>query len=386
MTHFALRASLAMLLAGLLPACTTMGSAGPSSSDVAKASGRKGDLSIVVRDIDGTVLRTQAALLEEQTFSDVFDSVRSFDATVGKGDALEIMIWEAPPAVLFGGTAASETRQPGTKAAQGSTFPEQVVDNNGQISIPFIGQLSVQGLTPIDIQREIVRRLGKVANQPQAIVRIARNSNSNVTVIGEVSNSGRFPITPKGERVLDILASAGGVKQPVDKTTIRITRESKVALLPLEKILSDPRQNISMQANDVVTVMFQPYSFTALGAIGRNAEVPFEGTGLTLSEALGRIGGLRDDRANVSGVFIFRFEDQAIALGSDRGTGATAKIPVIYRLNMKDPASFFFAQNFPIRHKDIVYVSNAPLTDLQKFITLVSSAAFSSVGVANLVP
>jgi polysaccharide export outer membrane protein len=386
MTHFALRTTLALLMAGLLSACTSLGSSGPSSRDVANVSGRKGDPQILIRDLDSTVLQAQTALVHGRSFADVFGDVRGGDTAVGKGDLLEITIWEAPPAVLFGGATASENRPATMGAARGSTIPDQLVDDNGQISIPFIGQLNVLGLTPVDIQREIVRRLKGEAHQPQAIVRIVTNANSNVTVIGEVGSSGRIPLTSKGERVLDVLAAAGGVKQPVDKTTIRIARGATTALLPLEKILSDPRQNISMQSNDVVTAMFQPYSFTALGAIGRNAEVPFEGTGLTLSQALGRIGGLRDDRADVRGVFIFRFEDSEVAMGSGRDSGPMVKIPVIYRVNMKDPASFFLAQTFPIRDKDLIYVSNAPLADLQRFVTLVSSVAFSSVGVADLIP
>jgi polysaccharide export outer membrane protein len=59
----------------------------------------------------------------------------------------------------------------------------------------------------------------------------------------------------------------------------------------------------------VVTALFQPYSFTALGATGANAEIAFEATGITLAQALGRAGGLQDQRADVRGAFLFRLED-----------------------------------------------------------------------------
>jgi polysaccharide export outer membrane protein len=42
---------------------------------------------------------------------------------------------------------------------------------------------------------------------------------------------------------------------------------------------------------------------------------------------------------------------------------------------MRDPATFFVAQSFPIRNKDVLYVSNAPLADFQKFLNIVSSIA-----------
>ena len=102
-----------------------------------------------------------------------------------------------------------------------------------------------------------------------------------------------------------------------------------------------------------MTLLYQPYSFTALGAIGKNDEVNFEATGLTLAQALGRIAGLQDARANVKGVFIFRVEDPAALDPAIRTTARTTpdgKVPVIYRINMKEPSSLFIAQSFPIRN------------------------------------
>jgi polysaccharide export outer membrane protein len=43
-------------------------------------------------------------------------------------------------------------------------------------------------------------------------------------------------------------------------------------------------------------------------------------------------------------------------------------IPVIYRANFRDPSSFFFAQAFPMRHKDVIYVSNADAVEISKFL------------------
>ena len=156
--------------------------------------------------------------------------------------------------------------------------------------------------------------------------------------------------------------------------TIQITRGDRIASMPLEFVIKEPRENIRLQPDDVVTALYQPFSFTALGAIGRNDELSFEGTGITLAQALGRISGLQDIRADVKGVFIFRLED-AEALASRDGGLVTpdGKIPVIYRINLKDPATFFLAQSFPIRNKDVLYVSNAPLADIQKFVNVISS-------------
>ena len=61
------------------------------------------------------------------------------------------------------------------------------------------------GLSLQQIESDIVRRLKGKANQPQVLVRLIRNTSANVTVVGEVANSLRMPLTPRGERLLDTL-------------------------------------------------------------------------------------------------------------------------------------------------------------------------------------
>ena len=93
------------------------------------------------------------------------------------------------------------------------------------------------------------------------------------------------------------------------------------------------------QAGDVVTALFQPLSFTVLGATGKNEEINFEAQGITLAQALARAGGLQDSRSDAKGVFIFRFEP-ANALKWPKQPAATTpegKVPVIYRIDLKNP-------------------------------------------------
>ena len=217
-------------------------------------------------------------------------------------------------------------------------------------------------------------------------MRLVENDASNATIIGAVATTRRVPLTGRGERLLDVLAEAGGPREAADKTTIRLTRGTRAASMPLERILLDPAQNITLQTDDVVTVIHQPYSFVALGAVARNAEIPFEGSGLSLAQALGRVGGLRDDRADIRGVFVFRFEDPAAldpALVAAGLTTQDGRVPVIYRLNLSDAASLFVAQDFAIHNDDLLYISSAPGADLQKFLSTLSSVALSTIAIRN---
>ncbi len=291
------------------------------------------------------------------------------------GDIIEVSIWEAPPASLFTGVIdAKGVASP----ARVTTFPEQMISNDGVVNVPFAGQVPVAGRLSTEVETEIIRRLKGIANQPQVLVRRIRNLSSDVTIVGEVPNSTRIPLTPRGEKLLDALAAAGGVRQPVNKMTLQVTRGRNVYSMPLEAVIKDPNQNVPLQPGDVLTALFQPNSFIALGASGKNEEVNFEAQGITLSQALARAGGLIDTRADALGVFIFRFESKD-ALPWPKEPVATTpegKVPVIYRANLNDPATFFVAQSFHMNDKDVMYVSNASLAELQKFLNILSTVLY----------
>ncbi|WP_323494214.1 polysaccharide biosynthesis/export family protein [Sphingomonas sp. 10B4] len=345
--------------------------------------------SIKIIDVSDAVARRVIASKRDSLFSEALGDGYAAGSIIGRGDVLDIAIWEAPPAALFGAAGGDARLTSSSTTARGTTLPEQMVSTEGRINIPFVGSIVAAGRTSSQIEREIANRLAGKAHMPQVIVRLVRNASSNVTVVGDVASSARVPVTAKGERLLDVLATVGGVKQPIGKMTIQITRGLKNASMPLSAVIRDPRQNIRLQPDDVVTALFQPYSFTALGATGRNEEVVFEGTGLTLAQAMGRFAGIQDQRADVKGVFLFRLEDPA-ALDPAIRDGAQltpdGKVPVIYRINLKDPATFFVAQSFPIHDKDVIYVSNAPLADVQKFVSIISSTIFPIATVSTALP
>jgi len=339
---------------------------------------------IPVIDVDDSVARRILAAQRADSFAESLATELPPKYVVGPGDVLEVSVWEAPPAALFG--VAMVDPRAGLTSARQTTLPEQIVNADGVISVPFAGTVPVAGKTPQQIEADLVMRLKGKANQPQVLVRVIRNATQNVTVVGEVAASTRMPLTAKGERLLDAVAAAGGVRQPVGKITLQLSRGSKVLSMPLDSVIQDPKQNVYLQPGDVVTALFQPLSFTVLGASGRNEEINFEATGLTLAQAFGRMGGVRDNQADARGVFVFRFEDPRALKEEGKPFLKTpeGKVPVVYRVDLKDPRAFLVAQNFPIKNRDVVYVANAPAAELQKFLNILSSTVFSIRGVVGL--
>ena len=365
--------------------CQYLPTVGPSLSDIEKQvgplriseAGKPRLAGIQIVDVDDAVARQLLALRSQQLFSETLGNVNPDVQSIGAGDVIEVSLWEAPPATLFGSGQSLDPRA-GIATARVVTFPEQTVNQDGYINMPFAGPVMATGQTMRQIEAQIVDRLKSKANQPQVLVRLIRNMTLNATVVGDVVNSTRMPLTPRGERLLDALAAAGGVRQPVNRMTIQVTRGSQVHALPLDVIIRDPKQNVPLAPGDVVTALFQPLSFTALGATGKNEEINFEAQGITLAQALARSGGLVDTRSDAQGVFIFRFEPKEAMKWPKEPVLATpdGKVPVIYRIDLRDPSSFFVAQSFMVNNKDLLYVSNAPIAELQKFLNVVFSVAY----------
>lgn len=317
------------------------------------------------------VVRVQGGMAQQlkrpepwPAFATVIGDARPVGTVVGVGDSLEVTIWEAPPATLFGGAAYDTRIGTGISAARSSALPEFLVGLDGTISVPFAGRVPASGRTLGQIQNEIVSRLKGKANSPQVVVRLVRNATATVTVVGDLGQSARLPLTPAGERLLDALAAVGGVKQPVNMVTIQVNRGGASHRMILSDIIDKSENNIVLAKDDVVTALYQPYSFTVLGAAGRNDEIRLEAFGITLSQALGRIGGLQDGRADPRGVFLFRWENPDMPGGARR--------PVIYSFDLKDPSVYFLAQQFRIEDRDLIYITNSPVSELQRFIGIVS--------------
>jgi polysaccharide biosynthesis/export protein len=337
-------------------------------------------------DIDDAVTRRLLEQRKSRLFSEVLGNERIASHTVGPGDLLDVTIWEAGPATLFPISAMSPGFNPALVTSHATTFPDQPVDDDGSIYVPFAGRIPVAGKTLQAIDADITERLVKKANQPQVMVQIRQNLSSNATVVGEVNHSTRVPLVPGNERLLDALAAAAGVREPVDKTTIQITRANNVYSLPMDTIIRDPQQNVPLLPGDVVTALFAPYSFTALGATGKTEEVNFESRGITLAQALARSGGLIDARSNARGVFIFRFEPKTALTWPREPVKTTPEgmVPVVFRIDLTDPASFFLIQNFPMENRDVLYVSNAPITEINKLLAVLLSIAYPIVAIQEI--
>jgi len=94
-----------------------------------------------------------------------------------------------------------------------------------------------------------------------------------------------------------------------------------------------------------------------------------------VEEAISKSGGLVDSQADPSSVFLYRGESREVAqaMGIDIKPYEGPVVPVIYTINMRDPAGYFLATSFEMRNKDILYVSNSFSVESTKFITYLNT-------------
>lgn len=290
--------------------------------------------------------------------------------TIGIGDTVVVTIFEAAAGGLF-------STNEGQKSI---SLPAQIVAADGTITVPYVGAIRVAGRMPSEVKGLIEAGLKDKAIEPQVLITVSDPSSTSVTVIGDVAKSGRFPLNTAGNHLLDVIAAAGGPTAPAYETYVRITRGSRTGETSLATIVSHPAFNMYLVPGDEIFVSVDPEVYTILGATGQNGSFQFQREDLTLAEALGRAGGLNDNRANPAGVFLFRYERPEVyerlfagtptdASSTDVETGAGAR--VIYRFNMKDPDSYFATQRFMMRDDDVIFVSNAPSVDLEKFLNII---------------
>jgi polysaccharide biosynthesis/export protein len=307
-----------------------------------------------------------------QTFGDRPSSTSNLSAavpiSVGPGDVLKVRIFERYGGNIF------PTIQTG-----GADLGVQRVAEDGTVNVPFVGNVQVAGLDLHQIEQRIVQQLGNKVQEPEVIVDFAAPRAHTVMISGDVKKPGRLSILDDIRTVVDAINAAGGLAgagqtgiPPSNQAEVVVRRQGQVILTAqLSELLAGA--DIAVQRGDEIVVRPNPRVFTVLGAVQKSGNYELPKPNLSLLEALGTVGGLKDERANKTGVYVFRMGDLL--------NNPTAKARV-FRLDLFQPVSIFVAQQFPLQARDVIYVTNAPLYEYDKVLTPIYRT-FSIIGVAK---
>ncbi len=363
------------------------------------------------------------------------DKVAAEDIMVNVGDTIQVAIFESQSGGLF--IPADSSTRPGNFIS----LPPQTINSTGLINVPYAGEVQAAGKTTEEISQKIVERLSNKAIEPQVVVSFTDRAGAEVSVIGDVNNAQRLSLGFNQYKVLDAIAAAGGPVSPGYETRVSLQRDEKEYDILFDELVVDPKKNIYSEVNDTLYLYREPQTFTAYGAVATQDTIPFGKRKLLLSEALGLARGLADNQANPAEVYIYRqrkypyytkgsptktaqtsivkkvkskapssalsYEragkpEPSFSILSKVGTednkpqavfkdneedqvvktaesGEEGEISIIFRLNMRQPDSFFLAQQFVMEDQDILYVANAKTVELSKFLNVLNPAAITNV-------
>lgn len=196
------------------------------------------------------------------------------DYLLGPGDAIRVQVFQNPDLTV-----------------------EARVSEAGVISYPLLGAIRIGGLSPTAVERLIAQRLrdGKYLQNPQVTVNVTTFRSQQVSVLGNVTRPGRYPLETTGMRLSEVLSLAGGVSPTgADEVVLVTVRNGKPMRMEIDLVdmfaVGDLSKDPQMQAGDVVYVNRAP-QYYIYGQVGRPGQYAVD-RGLTLAQAIAKAGGL----------------------------------------------------------------------------------------------
>lgn len=316
-------------------------------------------------------------------------------AKIAPGEELTVTIWENVDEGVFTSVGA-----------RNSEIGTVTVDEVGQIFLPYVGFVDASGRTVAELRRDIRASLAERTLDPQIEIRRAKETPRSVSIQGVVASPGVYPLSSGQDTLLRILARSGGSTLAPELTFVTLRRIGRTIRLPLSVIYAQPNYDVTLISGDTLILEKDPRYYTALGAVRSPGRREFTGPDMTLMDALGVSGGLNDEQANPTGVFVYRFEEaDRLAryrfkriMAPDNPTPVdqmgieTLSLPsaavspglhrVIYQLDMRRPDALFYAKAFQVREDDLIFVTNAPIVEWRKIMSLISmgTGAVSTAG------
>src|SRR5690606_5705789 len=126
------------------------------------------------------------------------------------------------------------------------------VRSDGLVAIPLLGEQQLAGKLPSAAARELEQLLKPFVAEPHVTV-VIEESTVQVTVLGEVRETGRFALPPPA-RLIDAMAEAGGLTEFADETAVYVLRDGQRIRFDYVDILRGAQhvQRFTLQSGDVV--------------------------------------------------------------------------------------------------------------------------------------
>ncbi|MEL0616576.1 MULTISPECIES: polysaccharide export protein [Cobetia] len=293
------------------------------------------------------------------------DDIKRYVYRVGGGDILAINL--STPLDLAQETGVQR------QTVEALTY---IVQPDGTLYYPYVGRINVKDMTVDEVRASLVRGLSRFITDPQVNVSVAQFRSQRVYLSGAVREPGFVPVTDVPLTLIDAISASGGVTELANTHDITLTRDGHQEHLSLYQLLQqgNMRENRLLHDGDVINIpVATDQNVFVLGQVLKPGNMPVGNERLSLTDALSRAGGVDEDRADPSGVFVVR----------ENGPDAD-KLATVYVLDISDATSLMLGARFPLQPRDVVYVTAAPVSRWNRVLSqllpsVTSTGAFVSV-------
>ncbi|MBB5216013.1 polysaccharide export outer membrane protein [Parapusillimonas granuli] len=280
------------------------------------------------------------------------------------GDGINVKVWERGGLGVFAADPSGA-----------SDLGNHEVDRSGHITLPIIGKVRAEGLTLAQLHDSLLKRLSKlVVGADVSVTRAASERGHMVTVQGNLTKPGMYPITQTAQRLSSALAQAAPVQENPEQMIVSLRRDKQVASVRLSDIYRNQNNDILLRSGDVITAYDAKEFLTVLGAAGTQGRVAISKRNYSVLDALADARGLDDKLADPRSVFLFTPAKAGVE-------GKPDMLPVVYQFDLTRPEQVALAREFAVGEGQAIYISDAPFTQVQKILSafrVTMSAGFSA--------
>ncbi|MDT4855609.1 putative polysaccharide export protein, PEP-CTERM sytem-associated [compost metagenome] len=252
--------------------------------------------------------------------------------------------------------------------------PQQQIEANGRLVrpdgtlfYPYAGSVEAAGKTIEELRALIASQLTRVVAEPQVDVSVLRFASQKVLLSGAFGKTGPVPVTNTPLNLLDAVGQGGVQASAADISGLVLKRDGREYVVDLDTLnrKDSVLHNIYLKDGDQLHLPYNDNKKVyVLGEVASARSLFFKGSSMNLTDALGTVGGLRQETSSGKEVYVIR--------GVDDLQRDVAKV---YQLNLKSPSAFILAEHFKLQPQDVVYVGPADVTRWNRFISQVFPTA-----------
>ncbi|MGD0800077.1 MAG: polysaccharide biosynthesis/export family protein [Terracidiphilus sp.] len=175
--------------------------------------------------------------LSAQPLTQTYSGSNEDRFVIGEGDLLAISVWKEPEL--------------------SRSIP---VRSDGEISLPLVGEVKAAGLTPLQLEQDIARKLRNYITEPEVTIIVEQINSEKFNILGQVAKPGSYPLM-QATTVMDAIATAGGFRDFAKQKNVYVLRqapsakETRIAFNYKEYIKGkNVQQNIKLEPHDTIVV------------------------------------------------------------------------------------------------------------------------------------